>query len=121
VVDLRFTPSWSISSFLMLSGAYIYSNVKLPVRSQQYLSHIGRLKALVMFNTRLSLSAFVQCNSSEGNIGSNIRFRYNPREGNDLWLVYNEGTNTDLMRENPYKPRMAGRTIMLKYTYTFRL
>jgi hypothetical protein len=74
-----------------------------------------------MFNTRLSLSAFVQYNSNTRKIGSNVRFRYNPREGNDLWLVYNEGTNTDLKREVPYRPGLASRTVMLKYTYTFRL
>ena len=90
-------------------------------REQHFISHIGRIKALLMFNTKLSFSAFIQYNSEIHNIASNIRFRYNPREGNDLWIVYNEGTNTDLDREIPSPPRLAGRTVMLKYTYTFRL
>ena len=123
LVNLYFTPSWSLSSSLMLSGAYIYSNVKLPDRNQQFLSHIGRLKTLIMFNTRLSLSAFIQYNSEDQNIGSNVRFRYNPREGNDLWLVYNEGTNNDLERhmpELPMMPRMNYRSILLKYTKSYR-
>ncbi|MFC2116904.1 hypothetical protein ACFLTU_10535 [Bacteroidota bacterium] len=114
-------PSWSISSTLMLSGTYIYSHVDLPERNQQFISHIARIKTLVMFTTRLSFSAFIQYNSENQKIGSNIRFRYNPREGNDLWLVYNENTNTDLKRELPYRPSLAARSIMLKYTYTFRL
>jgi len=121
MTSLHLTPSWSLSSSLMLSGEYRYSNVNLPVRDQKYIVHIARMKAMAMFSTRLSLSAFIQYNSDSHKVGSNIRFRYNPREGNDLWLVYNDRVNTDLNREIPYRPRMAGRTIMLKYTYTFRL
>jgi hypothetical protein len=114
-------PNWSISSSFVLSGAYIYSNADFTTRDQHFISHIGRIKALFMFSTKLSLSAFIQYNSESHNITSNIRFRYNPREGNDLWIVYNEGTNTDLDREIPSPPRLAARTVMLKYTYTFRL
>jgi hypothetical protein len=121
MINLEINPSWSISSSLTLGGTYLYSHVDFRDRDQEFISHIGRLKALVMFSTRLSISAFVQYNSNTRRIGSNLRFRYNPREGNDLWLVYNEGTNTDLTLETPHRPRLAGRTLMLKYTYTFRL
>ncbi|MEE9461924.1 MAG: hypothetical protein V3V53_08835, partial [Bacteroidales bacterium] len=112
---------WSISSFFVLSGGYVFSKVDFPERDQHFISHIGRIKALLMFSTKLSVSAFIQYNSETHFVSSNIRFRYNPREGNDLWIVYNEGTNTDLDREIPSPPRLAGRTVMLKYTYTFRL
>ena len=114
-------PNWSISSFFVLSGGYVFSKVDFPERDQHFISHIGRIKALLMFSTKLSVSAFIQYNSEPHFVSSNIRFRYNPREGNDLWIVYNEGTNTDLDREIPSPPRLAGRTVMLKYTYTFRL
>lgn len=114
-------PNWSISSSFVLSGGYIFSKVDFPERDQHLLSHIGRIKAMLMFSTKLSVSAFIQFNSENHLVSSNIRFRYNPREGNDLWIVYNEGTNTDLNREIPEPPRLAGRTVMLKYTYTFRL
>jgi hypothetical protein len=72
-----------------------------------------------MFSTKLSVSAFIQYNSNEDNIVSNFRLRYNPREGNDFYIVYNEGTNTDLDLEIPTLPRMSDRTLLLKYTYTF--
>jgi hypothetical protein len=114
-------PNWSISSSLVLSGAYIFSKVDFAAREQRFLSHIARIRALLMFSTKLSLSTFIQYNTENHQIGSNIRFRYNPREGNDLWIVYNEGTNTNLERESPNPPRLAARTIMLKYTYTFQL
>jgi len=53
-------------------------------------------------------------------VSANIRFRYNPREGNDFYLVYDEGLNTNLKRETPFLPFTSGRTILLKYSYTFR-
>jgi hypothetical protein len=121
VLSVNALPSWSLSSSFVLTGGYVFSKVDFSKRDQHFLSHIGRLKALLMFSTKLSLSAFIQYNTESHQIGSNIRFRYNTREGNDLWIVYNEGTNTDLVREIPNPPRLAGRTVMLKYTYTFRL
>ena len=41
------------------------------------------------------------------------------REGNDLYLVYDEGFNTDRFREVPYRPYSNNRTLLLKYSYTF--
>ena len=74
-----------------------------------------------MFSTRLSLSAFVQYNSAINKVLSNIRFRYNPREGTDLYLVFNEGRNTHLQRELPTLPVYNQRNITLKFTYTFEV
>ena len=119
-LSMTLMPNWSLSSSFNLSGAYIFNRVDFSHRNQVYLCHIGRVKALYMFNTKISASAFIQYNSEADNVSTNFRFRYNPREGNDLYLVYNEGTNTDLNRDMMSIPRMADRTIMLKYTYTFR-
>lgn len=119
-LSLTIMPSVSLSSSFVISGSYVLNKVDFSARNQQFLGHIGRLKALYMFNTKLSASAFVQYNSAVQTLSSNFRFRYNPREGNDLYLVYNEGTNTDLERDALKIPRMADRTLMLKYTYTFQ-
>jgi hypothetical protein len=121
IIHIAAIPRWSISSSFLVHGAYIFSRLDFPDRNQRFISHIGRFKAELMFTTKISASAFVQYNSAQDGIVSNVRFRYNPREGNDLWLVYNEGTYTDLKRDIPHRPRLAGRTVMLKYTYTFRL
>jgi hypothetical protein len=72
-----------------------------------------------MFSTKLSLSAFVQYNSAIHKVISNLRFRYNPREGTDLYLVLNEGRNTWLDREVPILPVYDQRNITLKFSYTF--
>jgi len=119
-VSVGLEPVWGMSSSFQLSGFYEFDWVNFSARNVKFLAHIIRLKALYMFSTKLSVSAFIQYNSDEHNVISNFRLRFNPREGNDFYIVYNEGTNTELDREIPTLPRMSDRTLLLKYTYTFR-
>lgn len=72
-----------------------------------------------MLNTKCSASAFIQYNSAVDAVVANIRLRYNPREGVDFYLVYNEALNTDRYRDIPILPPTNNRTILLKCTYTF--
>jgi hypothetical protein len=43
----------------------------------------------------------------------------NFREGNDLWLVYTHGLNSDRDRIAPALPETQARAVVVKYTYTF--
>ena len=113
------SPWWSISSSLELTGTYQFNRVDFPDRNQQLTAHIVRARVLAMLSTKFSASAFIQYNSAIHAVIANIRIRYNPSEGNDLFLVYNEGLNTNRYRELPNLPFTSSRTIMLKYTYTF--
>jgi hypothetical protein len=119
----RFTitirPFAYISKYLQLTGKYQLNAVEFPDRNQKFTGHIGRLKISAFLNSKLPLVSLVQYNSASDKIMTNIRFRYNPREGNDLYIVYDEGLNTDRQREIPVLPRTSIRTILVKYTYTF--
>jgi len=119
--SLSFNPYWSATSYLILSGYYEYNRLIFSDRNQELGAHIARLRALLMLSTKVSISAFIQYNSARDIVVTNIRFRYNPREGNDLYLVYDEGLNTDRYREQPILPIRNNRTIILKYSYTFNL
>lgn len=114
-------PTWNVSSSLNLGLEYQFNQVNFKDRNQKFNAQIGRIKLLYMFSTKLTLSAFIQYNSAIKSISSNIKFRFNPREGNDLYIVYNEGRNTQLDSEIPRLPNVSGRSILVKYTYTFRL
>lgn len=118
-ISLTVTPKWSVSSGLELSGMYQFNRVGFPERIKDFTAHIGRLRVVFMPTTKISASAFIQYNSAIDAVTANIRLRYNPREGNDLYIVYNEGLNTDRLREVPNLPFSSGRTIMIKYSYTF--
>jgi outer membrane cobalamin receptor len=107
------------SASMKFSLDYQHSQVDVNARDQHYKAHIARLKTDFTFTTKLSLLMFFQYSSDEKFGVNNIRFRYNPKEGNDLYLVYNGEYNSHLDRELPELPRSEANTILLKYTYTF--
>jgi len=113
------TPYWNVGSDFELSGTYRLDYVDFKDRSQHFTNHIFRLKTLYTISTKLTISSLVQYNTAIDGFIINARFRYNPREGNDFYIVYNEDLNSDIYREIPILPVSNYRTFMLKYTYTF--
>jgi hypothetical protein len=114
-------PAWNIGSTLQLALTYDHNFLSFKERNQSFSEGILGFKALVMFDTKLSASTFIQYNSAENDLISNFRFRYNPREGNDFYVVFNEGRSTYRDIVNPRMPLFNYRSILLKYTYTFTL
>ncbi len=118
-VGLEIEPTWNVTRFLELGAAYQFNRVRFPVRNDGFSVHIGRIRTQIGLSTKMSLNAFLQYNASTDNFLANLRFRYNFREGNDLWIVFNEGRNTDRYGVDPVLPALESRTLLLKYTYTF--
>ena len=115
-------PIFNISSSVQITGYYNFNHVVFPARNQELNAHVGRIKVLYMYNTKLSASAFVQYNSIENLTVSNFRLRYNPKEGNDLYLVYNEIRPTKNYFKNGLpKINLLSQIIQVKYVHTFRL
>jgi len=114
-------PRVKLSSHFELEGFYGYNRANFPKRGQQLATHLARVKALYMLNTKFSIAAFIQYNSLDEVYAGNIRLRFNPREGNDLYLVYNDLLNDNREREVPHLPFRSVRALVLKYTYTFQL
>ncbi len=112
-------PIWKVARHLQLSGDYNLELVRFPTRHQGFNTHLFRLHTQAALDTKISLHAFVQYNSAADLIATNARFRYNLREGNDLWVVYNEDLNAERERNELILPRTNDRTVLLKYTHTF--
>jgi len=112
-------PKLSIGAGFDLGLTYYFDYVNLSSGTMSFTNHILGIRGLLTMTTKTSLSAYIQYNTAIDKVVTNIRFRYNPREGNDFYIVYDEGLNSDLARENPRLPYSAGRTVLLKYTYTF--
>ncbi len=115
------TPSWYISKHLELSAEYLYERVRFPDRDQKFDAHVTRLRIGTALDSHLSTNAFIQYNSTLDLLTANVRFRYNFREGNDLWIVYNEGLNTTPYKTDPHLPVTDTRAVLIKYTHTFHL
>ena len=115
-------PIFNVSASVQFSGAYNYNYVEFPDRNQKMNSHVARVKMLYMYNTKLSVSGFIQYNSLNNFIASNFRLRYNPREGNDFYLVYNEIRPTNAFFEGGLnKVSYLNQLFQVKYVHTFRL
>ena len=118
---IGFSPVYNISSGLSLSGTYEYNDIRFDSRGQSFDTQVARIKADLAFSTKLTISSFIQYNSLDRVYLGNIRFRYNPREGNDLFIVYNSDLNADRSLENPILPVSNQQSLLVKYSYTFSL
>ena len=121
IYSATLSPTFNVSSSLEISGVYQINKINFPTRNQSANIQLARVNALIMFDTKLSIASLLQYNNQSKNFSGNIRLRYNPAEGNDLFIVYNGDINTDLLREAPTLPRTNVSSIQVKYSYTFRL
>jgi hypothetical protein len=112
-------PTWNVSRHLELGGTYLYNHVRFPDREQRFDAHILRLRAGAAMNTSVSLHSLLQMNSSTQTASANFRFRYSFKEGNDLWIVYNEGLDMERYRLHPSLRSTESRAVVMKYTHTF--
>ena len=119
ILTLGTTIGWLPSAVFNGDFTYERSEITVPERFVYFVANIGRLKGEFTFNTKWSTSAFFQFSDASYFSLLNFRLRYNPREGNDLFLVYNEGMNLDRRRELPILPITDTRTLLIKYTHTF--
>jgi hypothetical protein len=133
LVSASLTPTWNASRHLEVSGAWQVNRIAFPERGQdrgqgwdqergqERVTHVGRLRTVLMLNTRLSGVALVQLNTATDAVLVNLRLRYNPREGNDLYVVYNHGLVTDRFGYDPARPLTDNQTLLIKYSHTLRL
>jgi hypothetical protein len=119
--SVEFEPEFNLSSSLQLSATYKFDKVSFPDQNHSFTNNIARVKATYMLNTKLSMSSFIQYNELDNILLTNFRLRYNPRDGNNLYLVLNDLRNADKSQTIPELPAYLNRTILLKYTHTFRL
>ena len=110
-----------VSRHFRFSPYYEINHLDFSVRNVRATTHIARMRMEYYFSTQLSMSTFVQYSNAADLVISNFRLRYNPREGNDLYIVVNENLITDRHRFSPVQPVSQSRAVMVKYTYTFNV
>ena len=111
------TPIYILSKYLTLSGFYQYNRVSFS-DSPDYIAHIGRLKVSTSLNVKLSVNAFAQIDTLTKVSAINFRLRYNWKDGNDLYIVYNELLNNEGKTDQDL-PFSDYRAFILKYIHTF--
>ena len=101
--------SWIFNKHLTAQALYEVNHITFPKDFSDngdalYLSHLVSLNLSVFFSSKLSVKLLSQYDNLSNSLGSNLRLRYNPREGTDLYIVYNSGMNTQLKRLDPHLP-----------------
>lgn len=120
-MNVSLNPNWALSASWELSGNYQFNRIDFPLNGGKFDIHVGGLRVLYMLDTKFSVSSFIQYNSASGTFLTNLRLRYNPKEGNDLFIVFNDDMNTNRFRELPILPVHNTRNVVVKYSYTFSL
>jgi hypothetical protein len=112
-------PGLNIGSSVTINGNYRIDRVIFDKRSQKYTNNIFGLRSTFMFTTKLAFTTYIQYNTFSHRIITNARIRYNPREGSDFYIVYNEGIDSSVRANFLTDRENENRTFLLKYTYTF--
>jgi hypothetical protein len=115
--------NFNLSSSFRLGAQYEFNALRFPDRAghNSLDIHSVNVKALYMLSTKLSASGLVQYVNTEDELITNFRIRYNPREGNDFYIVYNDFRGVNRLNSVPALPSFFGKTVMVKYTHTFIL
>ncbi len=113
----------NFSSSFKLSGGYEFNALWFPEREtdNSLNIHSVNMKALYMFSTKLSATVLLQYVNTQDELITNFRLRYNPREGNDFYLVFNDFRGISDRYSLPERPAFFNKTVMVKYTHTFIL
>jgi len=121
LISTSIFPEVIFSKYFQLSAFYEYNTINFSELKRSFNSHVARLNMTTSLNVKLTMSGFVQFNSLQNISALNFRLRYNPVDGNDLYIVYNDVVNNDPKSEIPNLPTSDSRAIIVKYIHTFRL
>lgn len=119
-VTVTLGPTWSASKFLEVGASYQVNWIEFAERGQELTAQVGRIRLESTLSTRFAATTFVQYNSLTDGVTANLRLRFSPRDGQDLYLVFNDGLNTDRERVVPTLPLTSSRAILVKYSHTLR-
>jgi hypothetical protein len=80
--------------------------------------HVARTRLVYGLSQRMYVSGLVQYNSGTGNVSANFRFRWEWAPGSELFVVYTEDRDTDVLDR---WSELSNRGLAIKVTRLFRL
>lgn len=119
--SLWFMPFFNWTEDLSIEGSYQYNYLTFPETQETVGVQLTQLKVLYTLNTKIAVSGFVQHNNLQKRFQNGFRIRYNPKEGNDFYFVFNGDLNHDRDRAEPSLPLSLESTFLVKYSHTFHL
>lgn len=121
-----FTPNvfYYFNNHLNVSLTYEFNRINFDTylnidSATVFTSNLIRLNVKYNFSTKLSLKMYIQFDDLTEQLSSNVRFRYNPTEGTDLFIVFNQGVNSNRTRLDPHLPVVDNQAFTVKFVKTF--
>jgi len=106
---------WRPNRHVFVGFGYEYNDVELT--EGNFTARLIQLDANIAFNVRWSWVNLIQYDNDSQSVGINSRLRWNPRAGQDFFLVINHGFDA----ERTFRGlRSTESQVSLKYTHTFR-
>ena len=99
---------------LLVETSYTRNRITLPARAA-YLTNVLSTRVSYSFTPDLFVKTFVQYNDASRLASLNLLLWYIYRPGSDLYVVYNQGWETDL--PGPRDLRVRNRSLAVKLTY----
>jgi hypothetical protein len=105
---------------------YEYDRIKFPEYFSDngnalFNSHLIRLNLSYYLSIRFSIKLLSQYDELNKKVSSNLRFRFNPHEGTDLFIVFNQDLNNTRTRLIPHLPLISSEAVIIKFLKTFSL
>ncbi len=115
-----------INRFFRIALRYEYNQIIFPIKfstkeNATYKSNLISLNLTLTQSSKFSIKVLAQFDDASDSFSGNLRFRYNPREGTDLFIVYNTALNTNRLEVKPKLPLVDQQAFVIKYSITFGL
>jgi hypothetical protein len=125
-ISLEPSLTYTFSKHFKTGIDYEYNRIKFPDSFSEtqhglFESNLVSANIAYFFSSKLSVKILTQYEDLSNQITSNLRIRYNPREGTDLYIVINQGLNTMRERMEPHLPFVNAQAVTVKYLRTFAL
>jgi len=121
LISASIAPSVIFSKYFALSTYYEFNTIAFAELDETFISHVARLNLSTSLNVKWSMSGFLQYNSLYDISTFNFRLRYTAKDGQNLYIVYNEVLNNGTTPAGRELPFSDTRAVMVKYIHTFGL
>ena len=106
--------SWRTSVRFNVSAEYSTNEVKLP--GGEFTARVMSLKSQIAFNSHWSFVPLFQFDNVSEELGINLRLRYHPSRGSDMYLVWSR----NMLRDINDRFNSTYQESVVKATYIFR-
>jgi hypothetical protein len=126
IITLNPSANYIFNRYLRVGVDYQFNQIDFPESfsdngNSLYQSNLLAVNVSLNQSSKFSVKLLAQYDDASDSFGGNLRFRYNPKEGTDLFIVFNSLLNTQRLDAKPTAPLVDQQSFVVKYSYTFGL